>query len=69
MPEPAAWRYQKIQKPIFDLPAPERLFINARVLTCVDDQIIDPGFVHVKDGKLVAVGPMSDMPRTEGHVT
>ena len=68
MPEPAAWRYQKIQKPIFDLPSPERLFINARVLTCVDDQIIDPGFVHVKDGKLVAVGPMSDLPRTEGLV-
>ncbi len=68
MPEPAAWRYQKIQKPIFDLPSPERLFINARVLTCVDDQIIDPGFVHVKDGKLAAVGPMSDLPRTEGLV-
>ena len=68
MPEPAAWRYQKIQKPIFDLPSPERLFINARVLTCVDDQIIDPGFVHVKDGKLVAVGLMSDLPRTEGLV-
>mgnify|MGYP000019261621 CR=1 FL=1 len=32
MPEPAAWRYQKITKPMFDLPQPHVLF-TGRVLT------------------------------------
>ncbi|MCU0513810.1 MAG: amidohydrolase family protein [Anaerolineae bacterium] len=61
MPEPAAWRYQKIIAPMFDLPALPRLFINARVLTCVGDEVIEPGFVEVENGKIKAVGPMSDL--------
>ena len=32
MPEPAAWRYQKITKPMFDLPAEHRI-LTGRVLT------------------------------------
>lgn len=61
MPEPAAWRYQKIIRPMFDLESPHRVFINARVLTCVDDEIIEPGFVEVEGGKIMAVGKMSDL--------
>ena len=32
MPEPAAWRYQKILQPIFDLPAPRRILKGGRVV-------------------------------------
>jgi len=60
MPEPAAWRYQKIIRPLFDMPSPRRAFVNARVLTCVGDQVIENGFVEVENGKIKAVGAMSD---------
>lgn len=61
MPEPPAWRYQKILLPMFTLDAPPRLFINAQVLTCVGDQVIDPGFVRVENGRIAAVGAMADL--------
>lgn len=61
MPEPAAWRYQKIIAPLFDLPAPHRVLINARVLTCVGDEVIEPGFVEIENGKIKAVGAMADL--------
>jgi imidazolonepropionase-like amidohydrolase len=63
MPEPAAWRYQKIIRPMFDLPSPARAFIHARVLTCVADgageTLIEDGFVQIAAGKIVGLGPMS----------
>jgi imidazolonepropionase-like amidohydrolase len=64
MPEPPAWRYQKILQPIFDLPATPRLLVNARVLTCADDggeTMYEPGFVWMEDGKIRAVGAMADL--------
>ena len=59
MPEPAAWHYQKITKPMFDIPAPERLLLG-RVLPCSADGPIEDGFVHVKDGRIEGVGPRDD---------
>lgn len=61
MPEPAAWRYQKILKPIFDLPSPHRI-MRGRLVTCVGDQIIEDGYVEIKGGKIVAMGPAAQMP-------
>ncbi|MBW4438348.1 MAG: amidohydrolase family protein [Pleurocapsa minor GSE-CHR-MK-17-07R] len=61
MPEPAAWRYQKIIMPIFDLPVRSRIFVNARVLTSVGDEVIENGFVWTENGKIKAVGAMSDL--------
>ena len=61
MPEPAAWHYQKITKPMFDAKAEERVFLG-RVITCVGDEVIEDGFVHIKDGKIAAVGPRTDAP-------
>ncbi len=60
MPEPAAWRYQKIIRPMFDMPSPRRVFINARILTCVGDQVIENGFIEIENGKIKAIGSMSD---------
>ena len=66
MPEPAAWRYQKILQPIFDIPAPRRILKGGRVLTCVGDTIIENGFVELENGKIKAVGSAADLGSTEG---
>ncbi|MBI1416827.1 MAG: amidohydrolase family protein [Limimaricola sp.] len=56
MPEPAAWKYDKIIKKMFNEPAPERVFLG-RVIPCVDNTVIEDGWVHIKDGKIAAAGP------------
>lgn len=61
MPEPAAWKYQKITKPMFEAEAVDTVFLG-RVLTCVGDEVIEDGFVHLKDGKIAAVGPRAEAP-------
>ncbi len=60
MSEPAAWRYQKITKPMFDLAAPHTI-LAGRVIPIVGD-IIEDGFVEMKDGKIAAIGPRAQMP-------
>ena len=67
MPEPAAWRYQKIIRPLFDMPVVRRVFVNARVLTMVGDQVIESGFVEIENGKIKAVGAMSDLGSTDAQ--
>lgn len=68
MPEPAAWRYQKIIKPLFDLPAPHRVLKGGRVLTCVGDEVIEDGFVEIENGKIKAVGRSADLGETTAEV-
>jgi imidazolonepropionase-like amidohydrolase len=59
MPEPAAWRYQKITKPMFDLPT-EHLVVTGRVLTMAGG-VIEDGFVEIRAGEIAAVGARADM--------
>ncbi|XWX03934.1 amidohydrolase family protein [Aggregatilineales bacterium SYSU G02658] len=68
MPEPAAWRYQKIIKPLFDLPAPHRVLKGGRVLTCVEDEVIEDGFVEIEHGQIKAVGRSADLGETSAEV-
>ncbi|MEQ8676982.1 MAG: amidohydrolase family protein [Aggregatilineales bacterium] len=68
MPEPPAWRYQKIIKPLFDLPSPHRILNGGRVLTCVDDEIIENGYVEIENGKITAVGKASDLGDTNAEI-
>jgi len=60
MPEPAAWRYQKIIRPLFDPPAEQGILLG-RVLTCVGDEVIEDGFVQMEGGKITAVGHAADL--------
>jgi imidazolonepropionase-like amidohydrolase len=68
MPEPPAWHYQKIIKPIFDIPAPHRVLTGARVLTCVGDEVIEHGFVEIENGKIKTVGALADLGSTSAEV-
>jgi imidazolonepropionase-like amidohydrolase len=61
MPEPPAWHYQKITQPMFENPVMNVALVNARILTCVGDEVIENGFVQIENGKIVAVGPMADL--------
>jgi imidazolonepropionase-like amidohydrolase len=60
MPEAPAWRFQKLIKPMFDLPASPRVF-KGRVVTAVGDEVVQDGFVSVRDGKIEAVGRAADL--------
>jgi len=66
MPEPAAWRYQKITKPMFDLPTPH-LVLTGRVLTMAGE-VIEDGFVELKAGKIAAVGAGASLAKGETQV-
>jgi imidazolonepropionase-like amidohydrolase len=59
MPEPAAWRYQKITKPMFDIPAPHRI-VTGRVLPMAGEPIED-GFVEIEGGRVKAVGTRGNL--------
>ncbi len=60
MPEQAPWRFQKLIKPMFDLPA-EHKILSGRVLTCAGDEVIEHGFVELEGGKIKAVGPAGEL--------
>ncbi len=68
MPEAPAWRFEKIIKPMFDIPAPHRVLAGGRVLTCRGHEIIDAGFVEIESGKIKAVGSMSELGDTGAQV-
>jgi imidazolonepropionase-like amidohydrolase len=68
MPEPPAWRYQKIIKPMFDLPVEHRI-LTGRVLTCEGDEVIDDGFVEIEGGRISAVGRVADLGSREAEAT
>ncbi len=68
MAEPPAWRYQKIIKPMFDLPSEHRI-LTGRVLTCDGDEIIEAGFVEFDGGTIVAVGRTADLGSRNAEAT
>lgn len=55
MPEPAAWKYEKKIRPMFErVTEPTALF--GRVLTCEGNEVIEDGFVELRDGVITKVG-------------
>ncbi len=54
MPEAPHWKFQKIIKPMFDIPAPP-LLLQGRLLTCENDQVIEDGILEIENGKIKAV--------------
>ena len=60
MPEPTAWRYQKLIKPLFDIPTSHRI-LTGRVLTCRGSEVIERGFVEMDGALILAVGTIADL--------
>lgn len=60
MPEQAPWRFQKIIKPMVDIPS-EHVILGGTVLTCRDSEAIPNGFVEMENGRIAAVGALSDL--------
>jgi imidazolonepropionase-like amidohydrolase len=54
MPEPAAWRYQKITKPMFDTPFAE-VTLAGRIIPMTGG-VIENGHVTLSGGKITSVG-------------
>lgn len=70
MPEAPAWKFEKIIKPMFDDAKPHTL-LRGRVVSCVDDSVLEDGIVEFEGGTIKAVGSSSDFgSRVEdAHVT
>jgi imidazolonepropionase-like amidohydrolase len=64
MPEPASWHYTKITKPMFDLKPVDQV-LKGRIITAVGDEIIEDGFVEIRGGKIVRVGPTAELGNTD----
>ncbi|MCY4519187.1 MAG: amidohydrolase family protein [Caldilineaceae bacterium] len=60
MPEQAPWRFQKVIKPMVDIPK-EQVLLGGLVLTCRGNEAIPNGFVEVRDGLIQAVGSVDEL--------
>ena len=60
MPEPPAYRYDPIIKPLFDLPL-AHCILKGRILTCNGHEVIEEGFVEIEGGSIKAVGHQVDL--------
>jgi len=60
MPEQAPWRFQKIIRPMVEMPQGHHLLLG-RVLTCRDDEAIEDGFVEFEEGRIKAVGQRAEL--------
>ena len=67
MPEQPAWRFQKLIKPLYEMPTGHLLF-KGRVLTCAGDEVIEDGFVEVEGKTIKAVGRAADLGGTDADV-
>jgi imidazolonepropionase-like amidohydrolase len=67
MPEPPAWRFQNIIKPMFDLPV-GHILLKGRVVTCKELEVIENGFVEIENDKIKVVGHANDLGSNEAVV-
>ncbi len=68
MPEAPAWRFDKIIKPMFELPAPQRILSGGTVLTCHGDEVIERGFVEMAGGIITRLGCLDDLGATDAEI-
>ena len=68
MPEAPAWRFDKIIKPMFDIPAPQRILAGGAVLTCRGDEVFKRGFVEMAGGKITRLGNMDELGASDAEI-
>lgn len=67
MPEQAPWRFQKVIKPMVDIPK-EHIVLGGLVLTCRGNEAIPNGFVEIQDGLIKAVGSVDELGSRESEL-
>ena len=67
MPEQAPWRFQKVIKPMVDIPK-EHVVLGGLVLTCRGNEAIPNGFVEIQDGLIKAVGSTDELGSRESEL-
>ncbi|MCY3657807.1 MAG: amidohydrolase family protein [Caldilineaceae bacterium] len=67
MPEQAPWRFQKVIKPMVDIPK-EHIVLGGLVLTCQGNEAIPNGFVEIQDGLIKAVGSVDELGSRESEL-
>jgi imidazolonepropionase-like amidohydrolase len=60
MPEAPAWKFKPVLQKLATA-EPLHIALTGRVVTGVGEQVIEDGFVEIKDGSIVAVGPKSKL--------
>jgi imidazolonepropionase-like amidohydrolase len=68
MPEPPFWHYTKITKPMFD-DKPVDQIVFGRIITAVDDEVIEDGFIEIEGGRITRVGARADLGEPAGGKT
>jgi imidazolonepropionase-like amidohydrolase len=67
VPEQPKWRFEKLIKPMFDIPT-SQVVLKGRVLTGVGDEVIEDGFVEIDGADIKAVGRLADLGDTDAEV-
>jgi imidazolonepropionase-like amidohydrolase len=67
MPEQPAWRFQKLIRPLYEMPTGHLVF-KGRVLTCAGNEVIEDGFVEVEGKIIKAVGRAAEWSGSDGEV-
>jgi len=67
MPEAAAWRFEKLIKPLFEIPT-GHVVLKGRVLTCNGNEVIERGFVEIEGERIKAVGAAEELGQTDAEV-
>jgi imidazolonepropionase-like amidohydrolase len=67
VPEQPKWRFEKLIKPMFDIPA-SRVVLKGRVLTGIGDEVIENGFVAIDGAEIEAVGQAGELGDTDKEV-
>ena len=60
MPEAPAWKFKPVLQKLAAA-EPLDVVLTGRVVTGVAEQVIEDGFVEIKDGSIVAVGPKGEL--------
>jgi imidazolonepropionase-like amidohydrolase len=60
MPEAPAWKFKPVLQKLA-ITEPLHIALTGRVITGIGEQVIEDGFVEIKGGSIVAVGPKSEL--------
>lgn len=67
MPEAPAWKFQNILQTLSST-KPMSVILTGRVISCVDREVIEDGYVHIHEGLITDVGPRAKQPSSANNI-